>query len=99
MSDRPLSNFEQLLATRETAKAFIETFGPAKAAKYLAEGLSFDEAVSRFCQDVAEENAQLRRRIELNDQSERFPLSQGGSDLELPTKRQGMASKLRGKSL
>ena len=96
---RDLSKLESQFASRQLVADFIETFGSERAAVYLAAGLSFAQACSAHCDWLVAENQRLKRVLELRDSAESMPLSQGGDDVQLPSKRTGLASKIKGRSL
>jgi hypothetical protein len=96
--DRPLSQIEQRLATRQLAEDFLQAFGP-RAAKYLASGMNWDQAVSAHIGWLQYENQKLRDRLALANESESMPLSSGGADVGLPDKRRGMESRIKGANL
>jgi hypothetical protein len=96
---RELSKLEQQFASRQLVRDFVESFGAERAAKYLGDGLSFTEACSAHCDWLVAENQRLKRVLSFLGSAESMPLSQGGGDAQLPTKRAGLASKIRGRSL
>jgi hypothetical protein len=93
------SKLESQFASRQLVADFVESFGATRAAKYLAAGLNFVQASSEHAQFLMAENERLRRVLMFRQSAESTPLSQGGGDLAIPTKRAGLASKIRGRSL
>jgi hypothetical protein len=93
------SKLESQQASRQLVSDFVESFGAERAAKYLAAGLDFVQASSEHAQYLMAENQRLKRVLAFLGSAETMPLSQGGGDLAPPTKRTGLASKIKGRSL
>jgi hypothetical protein len=78
---------------RAEVKRYIAAFG-AQGGEWYAEGLSFEQCFQKRLEQLSAENAGLRKRLELSQESEPSALSQGGAD-KPGKKRAGFSSKLK----
>ena len=95
-----MTPFQAQLATKQLVRDMVNEFGADRAAYYCSLGYSWSEAVAEHCNWLAAQNEKLRKQLAQLDQAERFPLSSGGGDIDpAPTRRQGLANKLKGPNL
>ena len=84
------------LNAREECRRFVDAFGATRGAAWFADGLSFEEATSRFAAELKSENEKLRKQLKSLQSAEVAPLSSGGADeKQSGGSRAGLASKIR----
>lgn len=90
----PAAQLSEPEQRRALAQQFTERFGDEHGRRYFFEGLTLDQAASRYAQDLQVENSELRQRLESITDAEEKPLETAPKELEQPAKR-GFAGKIR----